>query len=345
MDLSRQASHALVTRRREIAEAVTSRHFAAHPELEARYGHTGREKCLEDAQFHLGYLEQAVARASADIFVDYVGWAKIMLESRGIAETDLADHLRTLLDVVRDMLTGEQMTAVDACAAPALAKLPTAEPAIALAAQSPAGTFLSALQAGGAAPASDVVDELMRSGVSLREIYVAVLQPSLQEIGRLWQLNRISVADEHYLTAGIQLVIARLSPKLFASAPTRQTVVIACVPGELHEIGARMVADLLQLEGFDSHFLGASTPVRDLVSFLSARRASVLGLSSTISSHLAQAELIVEAVRADPQTRRVKIVVGGAPFARVAGLWQTVGADAVALDAHHAVDVVGALTP
>lgn len=345
MELNRQASKTLAALRREIAQAVTSRHFEAHPELVARYGASGREKCLEDAQFHLGYLEQAVARSSAQLFVDYVAWARIMLENRGIPETDLADHLRTLVGVVREMLPGEQMAAVDACLAPALRRLPAAMPASAVAPGSPAQRFLEAVQTGGALPAGEVVRGFMRAGLSLREIYVDVIQPSLQEIGRLWQINRVSAAEEHYLTAAIQLVIAQLSPQLFAKAPTRPAVVIACVSGELHEIGARMVADLLQLEGFDSHFLGASTPIRDLVAFVGAKRATVLGLSTTISSHLACTELIVQTIRSEARTRAVKIVVGGGPFVRVAGLWQTVGADAFAADARQAIEVFGSLVP
>jgi MerR family transcriptional regulator, light-induced transcriptional regulator len=345
VELNRQASKTLAARRREIAQAVTSRHFEVHPELDARYGASGREKCLEDAKFHLGYLEQAVARSSAQIFLDYVAWARIMLEYRGIPETDFADHLRTLAEVVREMLPGEQIAAVDACLAPALGRPPAAMPASAVAPDSAAQRFLEALQTGGTVPAGEVVRGLMRSGLSLHEIYVDVIQPSLHEIGRLWQINRVSVAEEHYLTAAIQLVIAQLSPQLFGKAPTRPSVVIACVPGELHEIGARMVADLLQLEGFDSHFLGASTPIRDLVAFVVAKRTAALGLSTTISSRLAQTELIVHAIRADARTREVKIVVGGGPFVRVAGLWRTVGADAFAANARHAIEVFGSLVP
>jgi MerR family transcriptional regulator, light-induced transcriptional regulator len=343
MELHRQAASALTARQRDIAEAVTARHFAAHPDLDARYGPSGREKCREDVQFHLGCLEQAVARSSAEIFVEYVAWAASMLESRGIPEADLGDQLRTLLDVVREILPAEQMAVVDRCARPALARLPQPLSVGAVAPGSPAQQFLEALRSGGASPARDLVNHLLDSGLSLRQIYVDVIQPSLHEIGRLWQVNAISVADEHYLTAAIQLVIAHLSAQLFAKAPTRPSVVIACVAGELHEIGARMVADVLQLEGFDTHFLGASTPVRDLVAFVRAKRAAVLGLSATIVSHLPRIEATVQAIRADVRIRSVKIVVGGGPFTRVAGLWKTTGADAFATDANHAVEVVSAL--
>ncbi len=344
MEINHQTSQALANQKLLIARTVTARHFQTHPELDARYGAVGREKCREDAAYHLGYLEQAVAHGSPEIFADYAGWARIMLSSRGIPPIDFENHVGTLLDVLRDLLPADQMAAVEVIAAPALANLRTASSAK-VADKSAASVFLDTLRQEGSRSASAMVNEWMEAGQSLGDIYMDVMQPSLQEIGRLWQVNEITVADEHYLTAAIQLIMAQLYPQLFSRTPTRVAVVTACVPGELHEIGARMVADLLQFEGFDSHFLGASTPVRDLVDFVSKKRAAVLGLSSTIAPNLAQVELAVRAIRADSRTNRIKIVVGGSPFTRVERLWQSIGADAFAPDARRAVDVYRALAP
>lgn len=343
MDAHRLTATALAEHRQQIAQAVTARHFQAHPQLAARFGATGSVKCREDTEYHLGFLEQAVARASPEIFADYLSWARIMLASRGIPKADLEDHLRSLLNVLRDMLPSEQMALIEAVTAPALTNLYTAAPAETVEDKSVAGTFLDTLRHGGPRSASAMVNGLMHNGRSIGDLYMDVMQPSLQEIGRLWQINEITVAEEHYLTAAIQMIMAQLYPQLFAKAPTRPSVVTACSPGELHEIGARMVADLLQFEGFDSHFVGASTPARDLVDFVVAKRAVVVGLSTTIAPNLAQVEQTIRALRADSRSSDVKIVVGGGPFTRIASLWKTIGADAFASDAREAVGVFKAL--
>lgn len=343
MDLQRQAASALERHRRVIADTVTQRHFEAHPGLDARYGAAGRAKCREDTEHHLVYLQQAVAASCPEIFADYTEWAASMLESRGVPEADLTDHLATLAAVLRATLPAEQMTVIEAIIAPPLQPTPAGPPAHTAPESAPAHDFLDVLRSRGPRAAREHVSEAMRAGLSLQEIYVDVIQPCLHEIGRLWQLNQITVADEHYLTAAIQVVLAELYTSLFAQAPTRASVVIACVPGELHEIGPRMVADVLQLEGYDTHYLGANTPAAALVEFVSAKRAAVLGLSTSRAANLSHIENTVRAVRADARTRDVKIIVGGLPFLRIAALWRTVGADASASDARQAIPVVNSL--
>ena len=67
----------------------------------------------------------------------------------------------------------------------------------------------------------------------------------LREVGRLWQMNRLSVAQEHYVTAATQLIMSQLYPLVFRTARRDRRIVAACVGGELHELGVRMVADRL----------------------------------------------------------------------------------------------------
>jgi MerR family transcriptional regulator, light-induced transcriptional regulator len=111
--------------------------------------------------------------------------------------------------------------------------------------------------------------------------------PAVQyEVGRLWQVNEISVAQEHYCTAATQLVMSQLYPQLFASEKTAGTLVAACVAGDLHEIGLRMVTDFFEMAGWNTFYVGSNMPTEEIVDTLVLRRADVLGISATISSHL-----------------------------------------------------------
>ncbi len=340
----RGSASALAARRGEIAEAVTRAHFLRHPELDRRYGAEGREKCREDAEHHLHYLEQALRFGSPELFADYVGWAQSMLESRGIPQGDLADHLRSLIALAREAVPGIS-GALDAVASPALAGLPAMAAPEAGRDAPEAERFLACVREGGPGAAGAFVSGLLDAGWPLQDVYLRVIEAAQHEVGRLWQLNRITVAQEHYYTAATQLVMSQLYPRLFARPARGPRVVIACVSGELHEVGARMVADLLQLEGFDTYFLGASVPARDLVRFVRERAAVLLGLSATLPAHLGRLEATIRAVRDDESLRRVKVVVGGNPFGRVRDLWKSVGGDACARDAREAVEVARALCP
>ncbi|MCS7248422.1 MAG: B12-binding domain-containing protein [Anaerolineales bacterium] len=73
--------------------------------------------------------------------------------------------------------------------------------------------------------------------------YLRVFEPCLHEVGRLWQTQQISIAQEHYFTASTQFIMAQLYPLIFQSLRNGRRMVAACVANELHEIGLRMVVD------------------------------------------------------------------------------------------------------
>ncbi len=216
-----------------------------------------------------------------------------------------------------------------------------------LAAEAPmadlARAYLAALLRGERRAAAEVIHSAIAQGIGVREIYLEVFQKSLYEIGRLWQLNDVSVAQEHFCTAATQLIMSQLYPHIFAEQRKNRRIVATCVGGDLHEIGVRMVADFLELDGWDTYYLGANAPTNDVVAALVERNADVLGVSATMRMHLGTIEKLVLAVHAHPACRHVKILVGGQPFNAQPELGARVGADGVAPDAARAVAVANSL--
>ena len=70
-------------------------------------------------------------------------------------------------------------------------------------------SYLDAIRAGDRRRAFQLIDDGRGSGLVLGTLYMDVFQPALREIGRLWQENQISVADEHLATAITQAAMAR----------------------------------------------------------------------------------------------------------------------------------------
>ena len=52
---------------------------------------------------------------------------------------------------------------------------------------------------------------------------------------------------------------------------------ISCIDKEFHEIGARMAADVFELNGWNTYFLGASMPTREIVKFIEVKKPDVVG--------------------------------------------------------------------
>ena len=90
--------------------------------------------------------------------------------------------------------------------------------------------YLGCLLAADRSAATQLIDDALRDGVSVRELYLEVIQPTQYEVGRLWELDRLTVADEHFCTGVSQLVIARLYARwLKVPAANAPRAVIACV--------------------------------------------------------------------------------------------------------------------
>jgi MerR family transcriptional regulator, light-induced transcriptional regulator len=349
----RQAAAQVRARLRPLAESVVAHQFAHDPALQARFGDAGRLKCQEDAVYHLQYLAESLHTGRQSIFDDYLRWAQGLLAQYGVPASDFAAHLQAMAQVLRQELSGPaaaaaaQVVMAGAAAIPPPAaaappdlptELPPGAPLGAL-----ARSYIDALLAGDRQAASRMVLQAVQSGTPVREIYLDVFQPSQREVGRLWHAGRVSVAQEHFCTAATQLVMSQLYPWIFSGDKGAGTLVATCVAGDLHEIGVRMVADFFEMAGWDTYFLGASTPTRDVLRTLLERSADALAVSATMPYHVHQVESLIQALRADPRHDATAVIVGGRAFNHAAGLWREIGADAHALDAAGAIDVAAEL--
>ncbi|NQV27144.1 MAG: cobalamin B12-binding domain-containing protein [Rhodopirellula sp.] len=338
-----QTSEAILEQRAGIAEGFVAREFARHPELEQRYGKIGREKSLQDAGFHLSFLAQALALNNQRLFLDYIAWVKVVLSQRKVLASDLAFHLECLAELLREQLPGEPGTLAAhfvTAAVQAIPSMPEDLPTFLRegAPLSPlAHQYFEGLRRGDRRLASQLVLDAVATGTLVKEIYLQVFQPAQYEIGRLWQTNRISVAQEHYYTAATQLIMSQLYPQIFASEKNGRTLIATCVAGDLHEIGVRMVADFFEMEGWNTYYLGANTPHASVVATIVEQQADVLAISATISFHVEAVRNLISAVRQHPSGSQVRILAGGYPFKRDPGLWRSVGADGTASDAQQAI--------
>jgi methanogenic corrinoid protein MtbC1 len=204
-----------------------------------------------------------------------------------------------------------------------------------------ARAYLDALLRGDRRRASRVVREALDRGTTLSDLYIRVFSPVQREVGRLWQRGEISVADEHFCTAATQLVMSQLYDRLFDGTRRGATLVATSAPGDLHEVGIRIIADLFEMRGWDTVYLGASTPASAVADAVLQHRASLLAVSATLSSHVEGVRAVVREVRA--RTRGVPVLVGGAPFQIAPSLVRYVGADASAVSAEEAVRAAEAL--
>jgi methanogenic corrinoid protein MtbC1 len=158
----------------------------------------------------------------------------------------------------------------------------------------------------------NVIDELLEKNVPLIPLYQQLFRPSLYKIGELWEFNKISVATEHMATS----IVESLMNRVYANVPLEKRVdnkiVITTVESELHQIGAKMAADISEISGWDSYFLGASVPTQELLRFLHQTKPEVVGLSLSVYFNLDNLEKMIAAIK--KEFDQMKILIGGQAF-------------------------------
>ncbi len=159
-----------------------------------------------------------------------------------------------------------------------------------------------ALLTGEAVSAGLVVDEGLKQGLDITDIYLKILIPTQRDLGHAWHDGKVNVAQEHLATQITLDQMYKLRSFISPRSKLGCRVVVTTVEGDLHFIGARMVGDFFLADGWDVDFLGASTPSPDLIELLRWRSLDLVAISITNEDLLPNLEWTVESlsVLADP---------------------------------------------
>lgn len=332
-----------------IAAEVMKSLYNARPELEIRYGEIGKEKCLNDTKYHLSYLSQAITLSHIELFRQYTAWAKVMLAGRNIPAEDLAlalEFVQSAITVVMPASVSDVTRLYIMDAIGILPSIPKILPTYISPEQAHAEMakkYLKFLLDGDRQSASQLILRSVENGMSIKNIYLDVFQQSQYEIGRLWQINEISVAQEHFCTAATQLIMSQLYPRIFSGERKGLTMVGACINGDLHELGIRIVSDFFEMEGWNTFYLGANMPDEGIIDTVKKRKADILALSVTFTPNVGKVKQLIKKIHASEIGRATKIIVGGYPFNTARDLWKEIDADGYASNAQEALVVTNVL--
>lgn len=348
-DLHQQVSQTIQAQRQELAEEIVAKQYELQPAFWATFGEEGRAKSVRDAGYHLSYLAEAINAADLSLFVDYINWVGVLFTGLDFSNEHLLATLKCTRAVLQEKLPPPMAAVAQKYLEAGLQQVqtgPTPPPPF-VREEEPLGDlarqYLEALLQGERHRASQLILQTIDEGVSIKDIYLYVFQRSQYEIGRLWQINQVGVAQEHYVTAATQLVMSQLYPHIFSNEKNGLRLVATCIGGELHEIGIRMVADFFEIEGWDTYYLGANTPTGSIVETIEARQADILAISATMTFHVGSVANLIEQVRGTEAGRQVRILVGGYPFNVSSVLWERLGADGWARNAQEAIVVANRL--
>ncbi|MEW9551693.1 B12-binding domain-containing protein [Nonomuraea sp. NPDC050783] len=191
--------------------------------------------------------------------------------------------------------------------------------------------------------AADVALAALDHRIPVETLLLEIVAPVQARVGLEWEADRITVAQEHTVTAINERVLAALAHhpvarRTAAAARHAGRIAVACIDGEWHAMPARILAEVLRLRGWRVDYLGAQVPTPHLIAHLHRTVYDVVALSTSIPARLPAAHAAITAC----QATGTPVIVGGAAFGPDGRYARLLGADAWAPDGRAAADRLAA---
>lgn len=185
---------------------------------------------------------------------------------------------------------------------------------------------------------AQAIEQGMHPTVILNDGLVA----GMNVVGKLFKDHEIFLPDVLMAAKAMHAGLDQLKP-LFAKEgiPTRGTIVIGTVKGDLHDLGKNLVGIMLKGAGFEVIDLGKDVAPETFVETAVKANARIIGMSALLTTTMPAMKAVIDLLRQGNHQARIKTMIGGAPITKAYA--DQIGADAYAFDAAKSVDCANAL--
>lgn len=181
-----------------------------------------------------------------------------------------------------------------------------------------------------------LTEEGIALGMAPLDMLFGALIPSLQEVGRLFEIGEYFVPEMLIAAKAMQGALNLLRPLLVQSgAKPLGTIVMLTVKGDLHDIGKNLCNIMLEGAGFTVIDLGTNVPVDKVVAAVKQHQPPILGFSAFLTTTMPMFRTNMDALTKEGLRDKLKVIVGGAPVTQEYA--DKMGADGYAADASSTV--------
>jgi methanogenic corrinoid protein MtbC1 len=199
--------------------------------------------------------------------------------------------------------------------------------------------YLAPLLRGDRKACRSVVEETLQSGIPANSVYLHLIWPVMAEIERLSRADKITSVQEHLATRINRTIVDQLQNKLPRRPARHKKVAVSCARDELQELGAQIITDLFESDGWEVRFLGGGLNNDDIFAFVNEYAPDILFIYGTAPKQAPDVRRLIDRIRSVNAWPDLRIVVSGGLFNRAEGLWEEIGADGFAATAAEALQV------
>ena len=180
-----------------------------------------------------------------------------------------------------------------------------------------------------------VVSSLQNQSIDTVTLYNELLTPAMHADFCKEEDKEICIWKEHVRTSILRTIIECSYPHIINERNTRYKsvlrgkAVVLCPPGELHELGARIVADFFTLCGSAVTFVGANTPQDDIIHAINYVSPAYIAISVTNYYNLVATRKLILQIGNSRNNLPSKIILGGQACRENPDVCRSMGADLV----------------
>ena len=182
-----------------------------------------------------------------------------------------------------------------------------------------------------------LLQKAQAEGITASDLLLDVIWVCMEQISELFREDQINFVTEHLATRINRTLADQLQTHLAVSEPTGRKLIVCCSDVEGYELGAQIIADLFEADGWEVLFIGSGVPMDELVQLVGRVQPELLIYFGTEPSGIPEVRRTLQMLHRISASPETAVLAAGGVFNRAKGLWIEVGADAFAPDARSAL--------
>ncbi len=159
-----------------------------------------------------------------------------------------------------------------------------------------------------------VANAVIAEGINPVEIISEGFAKGMIKVGDMFENEEYALPEVLLSADAMQSALDLLSPHIPREEVEKKlgTVVIGTVQGDIHDIGKRIVATMLEVYGFEVHDLGRDVPLDNFIEKVIEVNADIVAASALMTTTMVAQKILHEALQEAGIRDKVKLMVGGA---------------------------------